>query len=131
MLPVYDMSSVYDCTIPKRSVKKVNNLKYFLKSCLEFMKEKTTLKTLREMIDHYTQDREIPTTQRVVNQVLCNKRTNKELRLSVQIGEYDMDNVILDLGLDVNVLPRKTWEMMGKQNLVWSIVQLRLVSQLR
>jgi hypothetical protein len=27
---------------------------------------------------------------------------------NVQIGEYDVDNVILDLGSDVNVLPKKT-----------------------
>jgi hypothetical protein len=67
--------------------------------------------------------------QRVVNQVLCKKRTSREFRLSVQIGEYDMDNVILDLGSDVNVLPKKTWEMMGKSKLIWSPIQLRLVNQ--
>ena len=27
-----------------------------------------------------------------------------------QIGEYEMDQVILDLGLDANVLPNQTWE---------------------
>jgi hypothetical protein len=64
-----------------------------------------------------------------MNQVLRKKRTNKEFRLSAQIGEYDMDNVILDLGSDVNVLPRQTWEMMGKPKLVWSTVQLRLENQ--
>jgi hypothetical protein len=42
----------------------------------------------------------------MVNQVLHRKRTNKEFRFSVQIGEYDVDNVILDLGYDVNVLPK-------------------------
>jgi hypothetical protein len=40
-----------------------------------------------------------------------------------------MDNVILDLIFNVNVLPRHTWEMMGKPNLVWSNVQLRLANQ--
>jgi hypothetical protein len=47
----------------------------------------------------------------------------------VHIGEYDVDNVILDLGSDVNVLPKQTWEMMGENELVWSHVQLRLVNQ--
>jgi hypothetical protein len=47
----------------------------------------------------------------------------------VQVGEYDMDNVILDLGSDANFLPRQMWEMMGKPKLVWSIVQLRLENQ--
>jgi hypothetical protein len=44
--------------------------------------------------------------QRVVNQVLRRKRTNGEFRFSAQIGEYDVDNVILDLGSDVNVFPQ-------------------------
>jgi hypothetical protein len=47
----------------------------------------------------------------------------------VQIGEYDIDNVILDLGSDVNVLPKKTWEMIWKTNLVWSPIQLILSNQ--
>jgi hypothetical protein len=32
-------------------------------------------------------------------------------------------------GTDVNVLPKQTWEMMGKPKLVWSLVQLRLMNQ--
>jgi hypothetical protein len=87
------------------------------------------LNTLYDMIDHYTQGRETPITQRVLNQVLCRKRTNGEFRFSSQIREYDVDNVILDLGFDVNVLPNHTWEMMGKPKVVWSLVQLRLMNQ--
>jgi hypothetical protein len=40
-----------------------------------------------------------------------------------------MDNVILELISDVNVLPRQTWEMMGKPKLFWSIFHLRLENQ--
>jgi hypothetical protein len=40
-----------------------------------------------------------------------------------------VDNFILDLGSDMNVLPKQTWEMMGKTKLVWSLIQLRLVNQ--
>jgi hypothetical protein len=40
-----------------------------------------------------------------------------------------MDNIILDLGSDVNVIPKKTWEMMGKSKLIWSPIQLRLENQ--
>jgi hypothetical protein len=40
-----------------------------------------------------------------------------------------VDNVILDLGSDVNVLPKKTREMMGKPKLIWSLVQLILANQ--
>jgi hypothetical protein len=54
----------------------------------------------------------------VVIQVLRRKRTNKEFRFNVQIGEYDVDNVILES--DVNVFPKKIWEMMGEPKMVWS-----------
>ena len=40
-----------------------------------------------------------------------------------------MDNIVLDLGSNVNVLPKRAWEMMEKPKLVWSPVQLRLANQ--
>ena len=49
--------------------------------------------------------------------------------MTKQIGEYEMDQVILDLGLDVNVLPKQTWERMGKLELQWSPIQLRMENQ--
>ena len=35
-------------------------------------------------------------------------RIGHEMRLTVEIGEYEMDQVVLDLGSDVNVLPKQT-----------------------
>ena len=40
--------------------------------------------------------------------------------MNVQIREYDMTDVILDLGSEVNVLTKQTWEKMGKLALAWS-----------
>ena len=37
--------------------------------------------------------------------------------------------VILDLGLDVNILTKQTWKLMGKPMLVWSSIQLHLANQ--
>ena len=51
------------------------------------------------------------------------------MRLNAQIGAYDMTDVILDLGSDVNVLTKQTWEQMGKPTLAWSPIQLRLANQ--
>ena len=47
----------------------------------------------------------------------------------VQIDDYDIDYIILDLGFDVNILTRHTWESMGNPRLVQSPVQLRLTNQ--
>lgn len=46
------------------------------------------------------------------------------MRLTTQISEYEMDQVILDLGSYANVLPKQTWERMGKLALQWSPIQL-------
>jgi hypothetical protein len=36
---------------------------------------------------------------------------------------------MLDLGSNVNFLPKNTWEMMGKPKLIWSPIHLRLAHQ--
>ena len=51
------------------------------------------------------------------------------MRLTAQIGEYEMDQVILDLGSNTNVLPKQTWECMGRPTLQWSPIQLRMANQ--
>jgi len=51
------------------------------------------------------------------------------MRLTAQISEYEMDHVILDLGSNVNVLLKQTWECMGRPTLQWSPIQLRMVNQ--
>ena len=61
--------------------------------------------------------------------VSCVQITGREMRLSVQIGEYDMIDVILDLGSEFNVLPKQNWGQMGKPSLDWSPIQLRLANQ--
>ena len=40
-----------------------------------------------------------------------------------------MDQVILDLRSDMNIMPKQTWECMGRPMLQWSPIQLRMVNQ--
>jgi hypothetical protein len=40
-----------------------------------------------------------------------------------------MGDIILDLGSEVNVLPKKTWKCMGEPTLSYSLVQLKLSNQ--
>jgi hypothetical protein len=68
----------YDHTDTERKVEKVSTLKSFLKSCLELMKDETTLSMLHGMIDHCMQDREEVVAQQEVNQVHRKRRTNRE-----------------------------------------------------
>ena len=55
-----------------------------------------------------------PPPKKKVNQVSKKFKTGRELRMTAQIGDYDMDYIILYLGLDINILTRQMWESMGK-----------------
>ena len=64
-----------------------------------------------------------------VNHVKKKFKTRRKLRMTAQIEDYDMDYIILDLGSDVNILTRQTWESMGNPRLDWSPVQVWLANQ--
>ena len=85
------------------------------------MQDKYAIAELQAMIG------EIPVAlqhEKKVNQVWKKYKTGRELRMTAQIGDYNMDYIILDLGSDVNILTWKTWESMGKPRLDWSPIQL-------
>ncbi len=51
------------------------------------------------------------------------------MRLTALIGEYEMDQVILDLRSDANFLQKQTLERMGRPTLQWSPIHLRIVNE--
>ena len=58
------------------------------------------------------------TTRERVNHIGKRLNSGRELRMISQIGNYRMDYIIQDLGSDVNIITRNTWEGMGKPRLV-------------
>jgi hypothetical protein len=56
-------------------------------------------------------------------------RYGREFRLNAHIDDYEIRDVMLDLGSDVNILPKKTWEAMGKPKLIYSPIQLWMANQ--
>jgi hypothetical protein len=50
-------------------------------------------------------------------------------KMMIELGSYEMDGVMLNLGYNVKILAKKSWELMGKPNLVWSPIQLQLENQ--
>lgn len=71
----------------------------------------TVLKNCGELLEEPIST---PLPERGIRQMRKNKRTSKEFKLVVQIGGYEMNQVILDLRSNVNIFPKKTWEKMGK-----------------
>ena len=49
--------------------------------------------------------------------------------MNIQIRDYEVDSVILDLRSDVNILTKQTWQLMGNPTLGWLLVQLWLANQ--
>jgi hypothetical protein len=69
--------------------------------------------------------------QNIVNQVHKKRRTIREFILNINIGYFNMGDIILYLGSEVNVLPKKAWEAMGEPTLGYSPIQLKLANHHR
>jgi hypothetical protein len=67
--------------------------------------------------------------QKTVNRLHSRRKTSREFRLNANIGDFNMGDIILDLGSEVNVLPKKTWQCMGEPTLGYSPIQLKLANQ--
>jgi hypothetical protein len=61
-----------------------------------------------------------------VNQVHKKRRTSREFRLNENIGDFNKGDIILELGYEVNVLPKKTWESMGEPTFGFLAIHLKL-----
>jgi hypothetical protein len=77
--------------------KEVSNLVGFLYIFIDLIKDESIVQELKHLISQYEIRRVDPMMNRDVNQVSRKRRTNKELHLNVQIGDYDIDYVVLDL----------------------------------
>jgi len=87
------------------------------------LSDKNSLQILQNVLEKYN-----PWEEGVkrVNQVQKKRRTNREFRLNSKIRDFNVGDIILDLGPKVNVLPKKTWESMGEPELGYSPIQLKL-----
>jgi len=84
----------------------------FLETCIKLLNDSKAVKWLQEVIKRCAGT--TPGEPRVVRKIRKHKtRIGREMRLTVEIGEYEMDQIILDLGSDANVLPKQTWERIG------------------
>ena len=52
----------------------------------------------------------------------------KEFWQNTQAAGFQIRDTMLDLGSDVNILPRKTWEALGRPRLIHSPIQLRMAN---
>ena len=74
------------------------------------MRNEKAVRELQCIIDQYLPYSSMSSAQCAIHNIMGHTRTGREMRLTAQVGEFEMDEVILDLGSEVNVLTKQTWE---------------------
>jgi hypothetical protein len=123
------MPQAFDQSASPKYGKEVSKLIEFLYTCLKLIRDENVVQELQNIIRQYELGKVDPLLNRVVHQIGKKRRTNKELHLNAQIGEYDIDYMVLDLGSKVNVMTKQTWALMGKPKLIYSPIRLRMDNQ--
>jgi hypothetical protein len=49
-----------------------------------------------------------------VHQVRKHNHMGREVKMRSKLKSHEMDIVMLDVGSDVNIVPKKSWDLMGK-----------------
>ena len=77
---------------------------------MKLVRNEKAITELQRIIDQYPPSSSVSSAQRAVHNIMGHTRIGREMRLAAQVGEFEMDEVILDLGSKVNVLTKQTWE---------------------
>jgi hypothetical protein len=119
----------FDQSASPEDGKEASKLVSFLYTFIELIKDEKSIQELQNLVRQYEIGRVHPLLNKAVHQLSKKRRRNKELHLNAQIGEYDIDYVVLDLGSEVNVMTKQTWALMGKPKLIYSPIRLRMDNQ--
>ena len=92
------------------------------------MNDPSSIKILQNILEKCSIETEGKLEQKIVNHLHTRRITSREFKLNSNIGDFNMGDIILDLGSEVNVLPKKTWQCIGETTLGYSNVQLKLVN---
>jgi hypothetical protein len=123
------MPHAFDQSASPREGKEVSKLMDFLYTCIKLIQDENVVQELQNLIRQYELGKTNPLLNRAVHQIGKKRRTNKELHLNAQIGEYEIDYVVLNLESEVNVMMKKTWAQMGKPKLIYCPIRLRMANQ--
>jgi len=125
----YEMLSAMDHTSEVNPRDQVSNIQTILQSCVQLFKDPSSITILQNVLDRCNTKNEGKLNQKTVNHLHAKRRTSKEFRLNSNIEDFNMGYVILDLGSEVNVLPKNTWQCMGEPTLEYSPIEMKLANQ--
>ena len=66
------------------------------------------MKILQNILEKCSNETEQNIEPNIVNHLHTRRRTSREFRLNANIGDFNMGDIILKLGSEVNLLPKKT-----------------------
>jgi hypothetical protein len=89
------------------------------------------MKILHNILEKCSSETKEKLEPKTANHLHTRRRTSREFRLNDNIGDFYMGDIILVLGSEVNVLPKKTWQCMEEPTLGYSNFQLKLANQHR
>jgi hypothetical protein len=127
--PEYEMPPSLDHTNEMQPKGQVSTIKGFLQSCVKLLNDPSSVKILQNILEKCSIETKEKLEPKIVNHLHTMRRTSREFRLNDNIGYFNMGEIILDLGYEVNVLPKKTWKCMGDPTLGYSHVHLKLENQ--
>jgi hypothetical protein len=127
----YEMSPSLDHTNKIQPKEQVSTIKDFFQSCIKMLSDPSSVKILQNILEKCSSETEQKPELKTINHLHTRRRTSREFRLNANIGDFNMGDIILDLGSEVNVLPKATWKCMGEPTLGYSTVQLKLENQHR
>jgi hypothetical protein len=81
------------------------------------LSDPSSVKILQKILDKCSSETEHKPKLKTNNHLHTRRRTSREFRINANIGNFNMGDVILDLGSKVNVLPKATWKCMGEPTL--------------
>jgi hypothetical protein len=111
--PEYEMPPSLDHTNEMQPMGQVSIIKGFLKSCVKLLNDPSSVKILKSILEKCSIEVEGKLEQKTVNHLHTRRRTSREFGLNDNIEDFNMGDILLDLGSEVNVLPKKIWQCMG------------------
>jgi hypothetical protein len=127
--PEYKMPPSLDHTNEMQPMGQLSTIKGFFQSCVKILSDPSSVKIFQNILEQCSIEMEGKLEPKIVNHLHTRRRTSREFRLNDNIEDFNMGDIILDLGYEVNVLPKKTWKCMGEPLLGYSPVQLKLANQ--
>jgi hypothetical protein len=106
--PEYEMPPSLDHTNGTPPKGQVSTIKYFLQSCIKMLSDPSFVKILQNILEKCSSETEQKLEPKTINHLDTRRRKSREFRLNANIGDFNMGDIILDLGFEVNVLPKKT-----------------------